>query len=509
MKKSVKTVFWIYTLLFLIVIGNLIKISVFDRDKIINNPYNPRISSTSQKIMRGSILDAKERPIVQTVKVDNENDPLGRGFSYVRQYSYPRAFAHITGYTAQGKTGAESEYNYILESVSNELYQNLNNVISKKDIKGNDIVLTIDADLQNYAAEQLGTSKGAVVALEPETGKILTMVSYPNFDPNTVSENWTALNSDTENSPLMSRAAQGLYPPGSTFKIITATAALETDSSLINYEKICYGEEDFGGKLMHCYNSEEHGREDMNSAFAESCNTYFADIGMQIGAKKLRETAQKFFIDPNFPLEYSKPVFSLTEESPTHELVDTAIGQGKTLVSPLFMAMVAGTIANNGIMMQPYILDHSINNFGLKTNKTIPTELAQIMPPSEAEKIAGLMKQVVEYGTATDADFYIESDEEYEYEYDYVESDSGISASSVKAVPKEPNGKITGYISVAGKTGTAENSGGADHAWFVAFAPADDPKIAVAVLLENAGKGSKAIPVARNVMKYYLTNCYE
>ena len=157
MKKSVKTVFWIYTLLFLIIIGNLIKISVFDRDRIINNPYNPRVSNTSQTIMRGSILDAKERPIAQTVKEENANDPLGRGFSYVRQYNYPRAFAHITGYTAQGKTGAESEYNYILETVSNELYQNLSKVVSGKDIKGDDIVLTIDADLQNYAAEQLGT----------------------------------------------------------------------------------------------------------------------------------------------------------------------------------------------------------------------------------------------------------------------------------------------------------------------------------------------------------------
>ena len=505
MKRSVKTVFWIYTLLFLLVIGNLIKISVFDRDRIINNPYNQRVSSTSQKIMRGAILDAKERPIAQTVKVDDPNDALGRGFSYVRQYNYPRAFAHITGYTAQGKTGAESEYNYILESVTNELWQNLNSVIYKKDIKGNDIVLTIDADLQNYTADQLGSSKGAVVALDPETGRILTMVSYPNFDPNTVAENWTALNSDTENSPLMSRAAQGLYPPGSTFKIITAAAALETDSSLINYEKYCYGEEDFDGKLMHCFNSYAHGSEDMNKAFAESCNTYFAEMGMKIGAKKLRETADKFFVDVNFPLEYSKPMFSLTEDSPTHELVDTAIGQGKTLVSPLFMAMTAGTIANSGVMMQPYLLDYSINNLGFKTNKTIPTELAQVMPPSEAQKINELMKQVVEYGTATDADFYIENDEDYEY--DYIESDSGVSASAVRT-QTTPSGKITGYVSVAGKTGTAENSGGADHAWFVAYAPADDPKIAVAVLLENAGKGSKAVPIARNVMKYYLANCY-
>ena len=148
MKKSVKTVFWIYALLFFLIIANLIKISVFDRDKIVNNPYNPRISNSSQTIMRGTIYDAKERPIAETVRYDNENDPLGRGYSYWRKYNYPYSFAHITGYTGKGKTGAEKEYNYILESVSNELYQSLASVIAKKDIKGNDIVLTIDADLQ-------------------------------------------------------------------------------------------------------------------------------------------------------------------------------------------------------------------------------------------------------------------------------------------------------------------------------------------------------------------------
>ncbi len=503
MKHSVKIVFWIYTLLFLTVIANLIKISVFDRDSFINNPYNPRVSNTSQTIKRGTILDVKERPIAETVRVDDPDDELGRGYHYERQYRYAKAFAHITGYTGKGKTGVESEYNYILETVSNELYQNLANVISHKDIKGNDVVLTIDADLQVYAAQQLGSSKGAVVALEPDTGRILTMVSYPDFDPNTVAENWSSLNTDTENSPLMSRAAQGLYPPGSTFKIITATSALENDSSLLNYETVCYGEKDFNGKIMHCFNSVEHGREDMNNAFAESCNTYFAEIGTKIGASALRQTAERFFVDINFPLEYSKPVFSLTEDSPTHELVDTAIGQGKTLVSPLFMAMVTGAVANNGVMMQPYLLDHSINNFGFAENKTIPQKLAQVMRPEESAKLTELMKQVVEYGTATDAAFYVEN------KSDSAASESAVSSSAVSEDSNYASSHpVTGYVTVAGKTGTAENSGGDDHAWFVAFAPAENPRIAIAVLLENAGKGSKAIPIARNVMQYYFTNCY-
>ncbi len=496
MKRSVKTVFWIYTLLFFILIINLVKISVFDREKIINNPYNPRISGSSQNIMRGSILDINEVPIAETIKAENADDP--RGYSYKRVYNYPAAFAHITGYTGKGKTGVESEYNYILETVTNELYQSLAAVIAKKDIRGNDVVLTIDAELQQYAAQQLGTSKGAIVALEPDSGKILTMVSYPYYDPNAVAENWTTLNSDNENSPLLSRAAQGLYPPGSTFKMITAACALENDPSLLNFDYYCEGEENFGGKLLHCYNSIDHGSEDMNGAFAYSCNTYFAKIGTMLGAGKLRATADKFFVDPNFPLEYSKPLFSLDESSPMHELVDTSIGQGKTLVSPLFMAMVTGSVANGGTMMQPYILDHSINNFGFKENITIPQKLTQTMTPENAAKLTELMKQVVRYGTAEDAAFSIETTQ------DDIISESAISGTGISY----KTGLITGPVTVAGKTGTAENSGGADHAWFVAFAPADDPKIAVAVLLENAGKGSKAVPAARNVMKYYLSNCY-
>ncbi|MBQ9519445.1 MAG: hypothetical protein IJR59_06095, partial [Firmicutes bacterium] len=318
------------------------------------------------------------------------------------------------------------------------------------------------------------------------------------YDPNAVAANWAELNSDDENSPLLSRAAQGLYPPGSTFKIITAASALENAPSLINYEYYCEGVENFGGKILHCYNSIDHGSEDMNGAFAYSCNTYFAKIGTMLGANKLKATADKFFIDPNFPLEYSKPMFSLDETSPLHELVDTSIGQGKTLVSPLFMAMVTGAVANGGTMMQPYLLDHSINNFGFKENITIPEKLTQVMTPEDAAKLTELMKQVVRYGTAEDAAFSIEG-----YSDDVI-SESALSGSGIDI----GSGGLTGPITVAGKTGTAENSGGADHAWFVAFAPADNPKIAVAVLLENAGKGSKAVPAARNVMKYYLSNCY-
>lgn len=487
MKPYIKHVFWLYTFMFVIVVVHLLKVSLWDSKDFVGNPYNPRINSTSGYIKRGSILDINGNVLAQSV--------LSEDGTYKRDYMGSSYFAHITGYTGRGKTGIESKYNYILERVSNELIQNLGGVFAHKDIKGDDVVLTIDKDLQIFAAEQLGSSRGAIVALEPESGKILAQVSKPSFNPDSINEDWDYLNSEDANSPLLSRATQGLYPPGSIFKIITASAALEYDPSLKDYTMECYGEKDFGYHTMHCFNSIEHGHEDMKEAFAQSCNTYFATIGMEIGPRNIIKAANDFGFgeETGYDLESSKPLFSLTEDATTSEIIETSIGQGKTMVSPLFMAMVTGAIANDGLMMKPYIFDHSVNNWGFEENRTIPEKLRQVVDPETASEIKELMKEVVNSGTAEDAGFYVRPGT------DVISSDSSVSSGNVSSEPV--------YVQVAGKTGTAENSSGDDHAWFVAFAPADDPKIAVAVILENAGKGSKAVPITSDIMKYYMENC--
>lgn len=492
MKPYIKKVFWLYSIIFLIVIAHLIKVSIWDSRQYASNPYNPRINQSQDNIKRGSILDIKENVIVESVKQEDD--------TYKRQYNYGSAFSHITGYSDRGKTGVESKYNYYMEKISNEFFQYLGNAFANKEIKGDDVVLTIDGDLQRYTAEQLGTSKGAVVALEPNSGKVLSMVSYPAFNPNTINQDWEYLHSDEANSPLLSRATQGLYPPGSIFKMVTATAALNTSSTYWDYEMYCQGEKDFGSHTMHCFNSTAHRQETMLKAFAQSCNTYFATIGMEVGAKKLIDTSNDFLFNQelDFDLEYSTPLFQLSEDATTSEIIETSIGQGKTMVSPLFMAMITSAIANNGMMMKPYIFDHSINNWGLSVNKTIPEKLSQVISPEIATQLTQLMKEVVNSGTATQAQFYTTGLK------DMVTSDSVISDNSIVS---GGNAYESTFVQVAGKTGTAENNGGADHAWFVAFAPADNPKIAVAVVLENAGKGSKAVPIARNVMKYYMDNC--
>ncbi len=485
MRSSIKKIFWLYAFIFLLLIGYLLKLSLYDSHNFVSNPYNPRLSQSNEGIKRGSIYDANGDIIAEDVKQEDG--------TYKRVYTNAEYYAHVVGYTVKGKAGVESKYNFRLETISNEFLQRLGNLVLGRDIEGNSLVLTIDNRLQEIAGEQLGNQRGSIVAMEPSTGKILAMVSNPTFDSNAVSENWEDLNSDEENSPLLNRATQGLYPPGSVFKIVTAAAALQTDSSLYDFEIDCEGEEQYGHSIIHCYDGRAHGNVKMDSAFAKSCNIYFSDIGLKIGAKNLISMADSFGFnkDIGLALEYSRSSFALTENSEEMEIVETSFGQGKTLVTPLFMAMITSAVANNGMMMQPYVVDYSLTPSGGIRNRTIPEKLNQAISPDLAEQIKGLMEGVVEYGTATNASFSVSGQ---------IDTDNSISGSSATKAA------YSGEIKVAGKTGTAENPQGDDHAWFVAFAPADEPKIAVAVLLENAGKGSNAIPAGREIMKEYIQN---
>lgn len=495
MKSSIKKVFWFYTLLFLVLMGYLVKLCLFDSNSFVANSFNPRLTQGMADVKRGAILDINGKAIAQ-----DEPNPDG---SYTRKYDETGNYAHVVGYTVKGKAGVESKYNFRLQTVSNELFQRIGHVFLGKEIQGNNVVLTIDDRLQQVASEALGREKGSIVAVEPSTGKILAMVSYPTFDSNTVSENWEKLNSDDENSPLLNRATQGLYPPGSTFKIITAASALEISNTYMDFNFKCKGDAIFGNSILHCYNGKAHGDVNMTSAFAKSCNGYFATVAEEIGNEQLIKTASDFGVnkDINFPLEYKKSSFALAPDSGGSELAATAIGQGKTLASPLFMAMVTSAIANNGAMMQPYIVDHIETPSGSVRNRTLPSKLFQVCDSSTAHKIADMMCEVVRSGTATNATFSV-SGKAQVVNKDRVSSDSAITAGAIDI----EEGRYSGKITVAAKTGTAENASGDDHSWFVAFAPAEDPQIAVAVILENAGHGSKAIPDAKKVMKTYIEN---
>ena len=463
MKKSVRRIFWLLALCFFLLLGYLGKLVIVDRAEISGNSYNIRLRNDEEGIQRGDILD-RNGEVLATSTLQEDG-------SYLREYPRGRMAAHVTVYSSVGKTGVEAAYNFELMSVHQELLQRLSGLLEGKDPKGNDVVLTLDMDIQSAAGDLLGSTKGAVVVMEPSTGRILAMQAYPDFDPNTVSGDWDYLTTD-EDSPLVNRATQGLYPPGSTFKIITALAAMEYVPDWESFTYDCTGEAEFENKVIHCYNNKAHGTVDMEEAMAESCNCYFAALAEKIGAGNLSKVMKECGIlsDYGFALAHSQSVMSLNKDSSESELVETSIGQGKTSVSPLYMAMMISAVANDGIMMRPYIVDHIQYANGEIGDTTVPEKLMEICSPTETSQLNDLLVGVVDHGTGTAA-------------------------------------QISG-VTVAGKTGTAENATGKDHSWFVGYAPAEDPQVSVAVVIENSDYG-KATPIAGEVLEVALEKLAE
>jgi penicillin-binding protein A len=386
---------------------------------------------------------------------------------YTRQYPYGEVFSHTVGYTEYGKSGIEAKYHFALENLSNELYQRTRNVLFKTELKADSIVLGLDAELQEMIYKELNDKKAGVVVMEPTTGKILSMVSLPTFDPNNLFESWGMLKND-ENSPLINRTTQGLYPPGSVFKIVTSLSGIQNLYDYTSHSFNCLGELEFSNSNIRCFNLKSHGWIDMNNALAYSCNTYYSTLGLDVGQLNLKNTSEKFYFnkDYKFELEHVQSLFSLDESSNESEIIETAIGQGKTLVTPLHMAMITSSVANGGIMMQPYIVDYSISNNGIKKNKQVPKSIDRIMSFHESEVITNMMTSVVDIGTAKNID-------------------------------------IDG-VSVAAKTGTAENAHGDDHGWFIAFAPSENPQVVVSILFENSDGPKQAIELAKKILEFTL-----
>ena len=309
------------------------------------------------------------------------------------------------------------------------------------------------------------------MAIEPSTGKILVEVSKPDFDPNTIAENWDWLVSDENNSSLLNRATNGAYPPGSTFKVIMALDYFRSKGSFEGYSYLCQGSITLDEHTISCYNGTVHGQEDFYSAFASSCNCAFADMGSNMGAASMRKTAEELLFNKKLPLpSYKKSSFTLEKNSPVPLIMQTAIGQGNTLVSPMHMALITSAIANGGVLMKPYLIDQVKSSDGEVIKTTEPEVYKKLMTTNEANLLGKLMKKVVESGTA-----------------------SALSG--------------RGYTA-AGKTGSAEfDENGSSHSWFIGYSNVDNPDIAVAVIVENGGTGSQAaVPIAGEIFDAYYFN---
>ena len=449
--------------LFICLMGYFSYFQFFKSEEFINNPYNTRQETFAQKIVRGQILTNDGQVLAETVTDSEGNE--------TRRYPYGSIFSHIVGYSTKGKSGLESLANFNLLRSNTAFIDKVGDEMQGEKSPGDNVVTTLDYGLQATAYDALGYYKGAIVVLEPSTGKILAMVSKPDFDPNTIAADWDNLTADDNtDAALLNRATQGLYPPGSTFKILTTLEYIQEHTDYENYSYTCTGSYTVGNHTIHCYGNKSHGTQNLRQAFANSCNGAFAEIGMQINSEKFRALANQMLFNSELPytLPYNQSTFSLDGSSDDWEKLQTAIGQGKTQITPLHNLMIVSAIANGGTLMKPYMIDHVENVGGQTVKKFLPSAYGTLMSANDAQFLTHLMSQVVEIGTG----------------------------SAMRG---------TSYT-VAGKTGSAEfETGKETHSWFVGFAPADKPKVAICVLAEESGSGGAvAAPIARQVLDRYF-----
>ena len=462
-RKSILNVVYIFIGLFILMMGYFVYFLVARSNEIINSPYNVRHDVLAKRVIRGMILSSDGEILARTI-VDEEGNET-------RQYPFGDMYAQVVGRVAQGRDGIEESENIrLLTSDRNPIANMYNDMVGKKNL-GNNCITTLDSRLQQVAYDALGDNRGAVVVLEPSTGKILAMVSKPSYDPNQVEEIWSELIEDEEKeSPLMNRATQGLYPPGSTFKILTVLEYIRENPDYLEYKYDCEGDIEYNGMVIHCAGNKVHGEVDLMKSFAQSCNTSFSYIGQNLNLDSFNSLCEDFLFNKYLPVAMasSKSSFELNSgSSGIKEAMQTSIGQGKTLITPLNNAMIAATIANGGIMMKPYVVDRILDADNGIVKRMAPQVISQIMTKEESDYISALLQEVVNDGTGDDL--------------------------------KECS------VSVAGKTGSAEQTGKPAHAWFIGYAPADNPQIAISVIVESKGSGSKyAVPVAKELIKAYF-----
>ena len=467
MNKQIKVLLMVFLICLLGIIANLAWVQIFGAEKIQGNAYNKRRLVEEYAIQRGDIITGDRQVLARSVDTGTE-------YRWQREYPLGSLFADIIGYDSwrYGRAGLEAAFNKELLGKGPETLRSLGSRMLESSKKGDSLVLTADSKLQRTAAEALGERKGAVVALDPKTGAVLAMVTSPTYDPNIAvaqkgqetQAQWDALNADP-NRPLFDRTTSGLYPPGSAFKVVVAGAALETGTVTPDSVFDCAGKLLVHGYTIYDFGKKTHGELTFSQALVLSCNITFAQVGLKLGASSLTHYAEAF--GWNKPIPFNLPTEPSKMQSPSSmdpvALASASFGQGQDLATPLQMAQVAATVANGGVVMKPYLVNEIQDYNGKIMEQFGPKRLNQAISKETADTLTDMMVKVVDAGTGTAA-------------------------------------QIDG-VSVAGKTGTAEVEGADPHAWFICFAPADDPKVAVAVLVENGGEGGKtAAPIARKVL---------
>lgn len=445
--------------------------TVFEAQSLRDNPDNRRQLLEEARIKRGLIKARSGEVLARSVPAP--------GNSFRRTYPTDELFAAVIGYafTDLGRAGTEQERNAPLTGENGELSSVLDQLTGRRP-EGDNLVTALDPAAQRAALTALGDQRGAVVALEPATGRVRVMVSSPGFDPNGLPQRFRKL-SQAKDSPLLNRATQGGYPPGSTFKVVTAVAAL--DSGLFTPDSLVNGD---SGKVistvpLNNFGDKDFGQITLTTALTNSVNTVWAEVGVRLGKTVMGRYMKRFGFYAKPPIDYPARQRIASGEyregrllSPESSFIDVgrmAIGQDKLAVTPLQMAMVAAAVANGGKLMKPRIGERVVDLDGRVADSIEPEVDDQVMKPSTAAVMTEMMKNVVREGTGTAA-------------------------------------ALQG-IEVAGKTGTAEIvPGQINQPWFIGFAPADNPSVAIAVTVERStGQGGTvAAPIAKKVLEALL-----
>jgi peptidoglycan glycosyltransferase len=432
---------------------------VLRADELRDSKYNNRGEQRRRLIKPGRIL-ARDGSVI----LDSEQGPDG----WIRKFADPEVYCHLTGYDY--KTGLQRGLQDAL-TAQGKYEDPWRNLMSGRP-SGCDVVLTIDPSAQRIATEAFRGRKGAVVALDPRTGAVLALVSAPAYKPEDVLKDEYSYELFRQNpdSPELCRPLQGLYPPGSVFKVFTAAVGIDLGLTTPKTQYVCTGQLKVDHSVVKCRKPEGHGKLDLTWALADSCNVTFAQVGLKIGPDHYADYIKRFhLLDPSLlPIEgVTGRMADFKGFKGRIQLANAAYGQGLDALTPFSIARMVAAIANKGVAFQPYIVQRIQTPEGTLVEEGGAQSFGQVIQPATARQVTQMMIDVVEKGTGRRV-------------------------------------RISG-VKIAGKTGSAENPHGQSHAWFVAFAPADDPQVAIAVVVENAGAGGEiAAPIARDVMRALL-----
>ena len=461
--KSILRATYIFVLLFLIMMAYFSYYLGVKSEAQMNNSYNKLTKKLGEYTVRGKIYSSDGKVLAETVTDENGKE--------TRSYPYDDLFCHVVGTTAYGQSGLESVYDYQLLTSDISWVSKIFIDLKGRKYEGNNIITTLNTEFQKAASEAMSDYKGAIVIMEADTGKVITMMSNPTFNPNTLSEQWDAVSAD-KNSPLVNRATMGLYTPGSIFKLFTLEEYLEEGGQSSEYIFNCTGAVHISGTNINCANGHSHGTVDLMGSFSNSCNGSFINIGNLLKKGSLKKLCDRMLFNSNLPIKlpYNKSSFALRDDADDFLKAQTYFGQGETLCTPIHMALICSAIANDGVIMEPMFVERIENAYGKTVESFEPKEYKTIFSKVQTDNLKPYLRSVVEEGTAVRLNDFTN-------------------------------------LTVYGKTGTAQiDNGNKSNSWFIGFFEKGGKAYSIAVVCEDVPNNvSPSITVTKDILKVFDT----